>query len=240
LLIQLDTSRVHGFTQKTIYVLLGQPQWEEIAFTVQALVRTDVTVTPNSLDLGRVKRGSSPEASVTAQLFGSADCKALDATCDSPYVEVRVRQVQRDAGPVSFQVAARLRPDCPVGKWDTTVWLVTDNPVLPRLQIPLTVEVGPALKISPASAALGQVKRGTEARRTFIIRADQPFRIVAVKGTDAQIQVEEGVQASTAVHLLKMTFQASSPGVVLRTIYIVTDLPGENRIDFEVTAEIVP
>jgi len=82
-----------------------------------------------------------PEYTVNVLPWKRTHPKVLEATCDSPYVEVRVRPVQRDAGPASFQVAARLRPDCPVGTWNSTVWLLTDNPVLHRLQIPLTVEV---------------------------------------------------------------------------------------------------
>jgi len=240
LVVRLDTSRVHGFTQKAIYVHLDQPQGEEVPFRVQTTIREDVVLSPDSLAFGRVKRGSSPEANVTARFFSSADCQTVVATCDSPCVEVSVRKVPGDATPASYQITARLRPDFPVGTWYSTVWLATDNPALPRLQIPLTVEVGSSLRISPPSVALEQVKRDTEARRTVVVRADQPFRILEVKGADAQLLVEEGVQGGTAVHVLTIKFQARSPGVLLRTIRIITDLPEDNSIDLQMTAEVVP
>ncbi len=240
LFVQLDTSRVSGFTQKAIYVQLDQPQWEETAFSVQANVLADVTLTPDSLAFGRIKRGSSREASVTVQFFGTADYKTLLAKCDSPYVEVGVRQLQRDVGPVAYQVTARLRPDFPAGNWYGTIWLGTDNPTLPRLPIPLTVQIGSALSVSPKTAVLGQVKRGSEAKRTVVVCADQPFRILEVKGTDAQVLVEESVPASKAVHVLTVKLQASGPGVLHKTFQIITDLPEDNRIDFQATAEIMP
>jgi len=238
--VQLDTSRVSGFTQKAIYVQLDQPQWEEAAFRVHVNVREDVTLTPGSLAFGRVKRGSSSEASVTVQMMGTTDFKTLTAKCDSPYIEVNARQVQGEVGQATYRVTARLLPDLPVGNWYSTVWLATDNSALPRLQIPLTVQIGSALSVSPTVAALGPVKRGIEAKYTIVVRADQPFRILEVKGADAQVVVEERVQASKAVHVLTIKLQGSSPGVVLRALQIITDLPEDNRIDFQATAEIVP
>src|SRR5262249_37066195 len=77
---------------------------------------------------------------------------------ESNYIQTTLKNVRRDAGEVSYQLTASLRPDAPVGKWYTDVWLKTNNPATPRIRVPLTVEIESALSVSPATVSLGQAR----------------------------------------------------------------------------------
>src|SRR5205823_12721975 len=52
-----------------------------------------------------------------------------------------------------YEVTATLRPDTPVGKWYTDVWLLTSDASSSRLRVPLTVDVEPTLNLSPGAVA---------------------------------------------------------------------------------------
>jgi len=237
---RLHTDRFSGFWRKPLYVTFDQPQWAEVTIMVQAISREDVTLVPETLAFGRVRQGTTPDTNVTVHLGGGGNWKVLEAKSDSAYVQSRLRLVRRDAGEVAYQVTAQLRPDLPTGSWYTTIKVATDNPAMPQLTVPVTVEVSAPLSVSPKRTTLGRVKQGTETERKIIVRADQPFRILEVKGTDAQVRVVDGTPGSAPVHRLVLTFRPTTPGSLERTIQVVTDLKDDNRADFQATAEVVP
>jgi hypothetical protein len=139
--VRVDTRRLTGPFQKPIFVQFDRPTAEEVRLSIQANIRNDLTVAPESLAFARVKKGSPAEASVTVLISGLADCKIQEAKADSSFVQASVRRVPGDAGGVSYQVTARLRPGLPVGHWYSTVSLTTNNPALPRFRIPVSVEI---------------------------------------------------------------------------------------------------
>jgi len=137
--VQVDTRRLSGPFQKPIFVQFDRPKSEEVRLSVKANIRDDLHVSPESLAFGRVKRGSSSEASVTVLISGLADCKLQEAKCDSSYLRARIERLPADSG--EYRVTAQLRPGLPTGRWYSTVWVTTNNSALPRFPIPITVEV---------------------------------------------------------------------------------------------------
>src|SRR5262249_24455341 len=137
IMANMDTRRFTGPKAVTVYVQFDRPQWDEVRLLVQATGRDDVSFTPEALAFGQIKHGSSPTASVNLSLMGFTDLRVLEAKCDSNYAQTTVQEVRRGPADVTYQIAAQVRPDCPVGKWYTDVWVKTNNPVTPRLRVPL-------------------------------------------------------------------------------------------------------
>ncbi len=240
ILAQMDTHRFSGPKTVTIFVQFDRPQWEEVRLWVQANSREDVSMVPESLAFGRVPRGSAPTAGLDVTLMGDGNWQVTDVRADSNYIQPRVTEVKRDAAEAVYHVAARIRPDAPVGKWYTDLWLETNNPNTPRVRIPLTVEIRSALSVSPAVAVLGQVKAGTEVERKVIVRGVQPFRITGVAGTDGQMSVRDSSKDRKPVHVLTVKFKAAKPGEVTRTLRVRTDLKEDSEIDFQAMAQVEP
>jgi hypothetical protein len=237
---QMDTRRFSNSKTVTIYVQFDRPAWEEVRLWVQANSRDDVTVTPDTLAFGLTKRGSSPIANVNVAFLGDGQSQILDARSDSNYVQTAVQEVRRQDGEVGYQLTARLRPDAPVGKWYTDVWLTTNNATMPQVRVPLTVEIESALSISPTNVLLGQLKVGGEAERRVIVRGVRPFRITGVRGTDDSLLVRDSTQDSKAVHVLTVTLKGQKAGDLNRTLQVITDLKEEAEIDFQAHAKIKP
>ncbi len=237
-LAQMDTTRFIGPKTVTIYVQFDQPQWAEVHLSISANSRTDVAVTPDTLAFGPVSRGTGPSRATTVTFSGGTQLVSVAA--ESNYVQLAAKAVRNTGFDVAYEVTATLRPDTPVGKWYTDVWLNTNNPSAPRLRVPLTVDIEPALNLSPAAAAFGSVTMGGEAERRVILRGPQPFRITEIKGTDGQVTAAAAdAKEARPVHVLTVKVKASGTGDLARTLTIVTDLPGESTAELPVKATVV-
>ena len=234
---QMDTRRFTGHKTVTIFVQLDQPQWEEVRLSVTANSRDDVTIAPESFAFGRTQHGLSPSAHVAVSLRGSSDWQIVESRCESNYVQTSVKEVAGDAGDSSYEVTATLRPETPVGKWYTDVWLTTSDPNVSRVRVPLTVEVEPALRVSPYAADLGMVRLGEEVERRIIVRGATPFRITGVQGTDNELSVKDNSPASKAVHVMTVKFKPTKTGQLDRVVRISTDMKDEGDVDLQVKAK---
>jgi len=236
----MDTRRFYNTKNVTIYVTFDQPRFEEVRLWVQANSRDDVNFSADGIAFGPVKRGSAPTGKITVTFLGDVNTKVLEAKSESNYVQPTLKELTRAPGEVTYAVEAAVRPDTPAGKWYTDIWLKTNNPTMPKLRVPVTIEIQATLSINPNTIALGQVKAGTELDRKVILRGVTPFRITGISGTDNQIRVIESNSESKAVHVLTVTLNPAEPGALSRMIRVHTDLPNGGDIEFNAHAEVVP
>jgi hypothetical protein len=240
IMVQMDTHRFQRDKNVTIYVPFTRPNFEEVRLWVQANSRDDVTVTPDTLSFGQIKKGTNPAARVTISFMGASGWQINGVSSDSNYVLTSLKQLPGNPMEVNYLLTARLRPDTPVGKWYTDIWLQTTNPATPRVRVPLTVEIQSALSLSPPSVSLGQVQAGTTTERKIILRGVKPFRIINVRGVNAQWSVRDSSVSSKTVHVLTVTLKARTAGDSASTIKIFTDLPEDGVIELQTRALILP
>jgi hypothetical protein len=235
---QMDTTRFIGPKTVTIYVQFDQPRWEEVRLSITANSRTDIGITPDTLAFGPTPRGTSPARQTTVTFSGGTQLVSVAA--ESNYVQITAKPVRNNGLETAYEVTATIRPDTPVGKWFTDVWLNTNNAASPRLRVPLTVDVEPSLSLSPAVAAFGTVAPGSPAERRVILRGPAPFKITEIKGTDDQVTVATGDgKEAKPVHVLTVRVKAPGAGDLSRTLTIVTDLPGDGTTELPIKATVV-
>jgi hypothetical protein len=140
---QMDTSRFSGPRTVTIFVRFDAPQYEEVRLSITANTRDDLTITPETLDLGQVKPGENSPKSTRILLPAGRQDKIVEVTSDSNFVQPAVKEVKRTDGYVEYEVTAKLRSDTPAGKWYTTIWLKTNSASIPKTSVPLIIEVKP-------------------------------------------------------------------------------------------------
>ncbi len=253
--VQMDTRRFFNARTVSIYVQFDQPRFDEVRLWVQANSRDDVAVIPETLTFGHIKTGSSPSATVAVSFLGDSSWQITTARCDSNYIQIGYKETRRDDSEVVYQLTAHVRPDTPAGKWYTDVWLATSNAGMPRLRVPLTVEIEPKAQPKPQpkaapvppkprtaghSVSLGKVNAGVETERKIIIRGTQPFKVTAITGTDDEVRVRDSNSESRSVHVMLVTVRAVKAGTLARTIRIRTDLPRQAEFEFDARAEVSP
>jgi hypothetical protein len=242
ILVQMDTRRFYGVRAVSIYVQFDQPHFDEVRLGIQADSRDDVAVLPDSLRFGQLKPGTAAASTVTVSFLGDSAFRITGIRCDSNYVQLGYEESRRDEGEVAYRVSARLRADVPSGTWYTDVWLATNNPTVPRLRVPLTVEVAvppPApVKKGVQSVALGTVKAGEETERKVILHGAKPFRVTGIKGNDKELRVNDPSSESREVHVLTITVHPQHPGELTRTIRLRTDL-NKSEVEIKASATVV-
>ena len=87
---------------------------------------------------------------------------------------------------------------------------------------------------------LGQIKMGGETERKIIVRGVKPFLITEFQGTDSSVSVEDSTKENKSVHVLTVKLKPDRPGEFNRTLRLWTDLPEDNKIDFQVSAVVSP
>jgi hypothetical protein len=239
ILVEMDTRRFQRDKNVTIYVQFSRPSFEEVRLWVQANSRDDVTVTPDTLALGQVKKGITPSAAVSISFAGSSDWRITGVRSESNYVQAQLEQLPSNPAEVTYRLTAKLRPDTPAGKWYTDIWLQTNNPATPRVRVPLTVEVQAALSLSPAAVVLGQIKVGEVTERKLIVRGSQPFQIIGIQGADAQWTIRDSTRGSKPLHVLTISLKARSPGELKRSLKILTDLKEDGEVEFQAQATVL-
>jgi hypothetical protein len=240
ILARMDTRRFYNTKTVTIYVQFSQPRFEEVRLWVQANSRDDVSFSPDSIALGRVKRGSTPSGAMQVSFLGDGQTRITEIKSDSAFVTPKLTEVRREGGEVTYEISAKVRSDTPAGKWYTDVWLKTNNPTMPKLRVPVTVEIEAALSVSPNLVTLGEVKAGTESDRKVIIRGVSPFRITGISGADNPLRVHETNSDSKTVHVLTVTLSPNEPGELRRMIRVHTDMKTGADIEFDAHAKVVP
>jgi len=239
---RMDTTRFTGVKNVTIYVTFARPGLEEVRLWVQANGRDDFIVSPDSLTFGVVKRGAAPDRAVNVTFYGNNFSQITEVKSDSNYVQASVREVSRQVSQVDFQVIAKVRADTPAGRWYSDVWLTTNNPAIPKLRVPLTIEIESALTVSPDVVVIGPLKAGEEAERKVIVRGTKAFKILKTDGTDEGLTISASGDEARTLHILTIKGKAGDkPGDLSRRIKIVTDLDeSEKEVDLQVTLQVVP
>lgn len=238
--VQMDTRRFLNTKAVTVYVTFNQPRFEEARILVQANSREDVIFAPEGINFGKVKKGTAPTARMAVTFLGSSNMKITEVSSESNYVQPKIVDTGRDGVQSSIQIQAVLRQDTPPGKWFTDVWLKTNNPSMPKLRVPVTVEVEAELSMVPNNVQLGQVKAGTETDRKVVLRGQLPFRIVSIKGTDGELRVKDSSGESKTMHILTVTLHPRLPGELNRTLRVLTDMTTGGEIEINAQAQVVP
>ena len=236
---RMDTSRFIGVKSVTIFVQFDRPTFEEVRLWVQANARNDFSVSPDGLSFGEVKRSATPTVSSTITFYGTQS-QITEVKSESNYVQPSVKEIKTPDGQTAYQLSAKLRADVPPGRWYTDVWLKTNNPEIPQIRVPLTVEIESALTVSPDAVTLGQVAVNGESERRVIVRGAKAFKITGVKGGDDQLTVKDSTDESKPVHVLTVKLKPAKAGDLTRSLRVQTDLPEDNVIEFQVSAQVTP
>lgn len=239
IMAQMDTNRFYGHKTVTIFVQFDRPEWSEVALTVQANSRDDVAISPDTLAYGRIKRGKGANGSLTITFLRNGQLQILEVRSESNYVQPTVKETRRTDYEVNYQLSANIRPDLPVGKWYTDLWLKTNHLAAPQIRVPVTVEVEPALSVTPANMHMGTAKAGEVVEKKVIVRGESPFRITGVKGGDSDLAVEDIGNDAKPMHVLRLRMKAAKAGELKWNLRILTDLKDEGEIDFPAMATIV-
>lgn len=235
--VTVDTSRFIGHKTFHIYVTLDRPVIEELRIDVSAVSRGDLMLAPPQLAFGTIKYGSGATAETIVDYRGTfGGWQITGVANDNGYLLPALTLVGRN--PPSYKLQVKIREDAPAGSWHAEVYLLTNDPTSPRIRVPITVEILPALTASPATLNLGQIAKGSAVERRITVRGGgQPFRILKVEGGDAQVTIADWPTEAKPVHVLKITMRPDVEGEINRKVKIITDLANDSTVEVAIRGQ---
>ena len=234
----MDTRRFTGPKQVTIYVAFDRPMWQEVALSISAYGRDDMAMDAESLSFGAVSRGAPSVAKMNVTLR-QPNWAIQSATSESAYVIPKVKEIRRTNYDVVYEVSAELKPGLPAGRWMTDIHLTTNSPVAPQITMPASVEIRPALSVTPGEVTFNSTSVGQPTETKLVIKGGQPFKIKEIQGLDGTLSVADAPDEARPVHILTVKFDPNKEGSVSKKLRIVTDLPAEGVAEVAVRAQAV-
>jgi hypothetical protein len=232
----MDTRRFSGAKQVTIYVDFDRPVWQQVNLSISAYGRDDLAMDAEKLSFGSVARGAPSVAKMNVTLR-QPNWAVQSATSESAFVVPKVKELRRNQFEVVYEVSAELKPGLPTGNWTTNINLVTNSPVAPKVAMPATVEIRPALSVSPGEVTFSPTQVGQQSETKLVVKGGQPFRIKEIQGLDGTMTVSDSQDDSRPVHVITVKFDPTKEGMVSKKIRIVTDLPTEGVAEVAVKAQ---
>src|SRR4051812_4631094 len=151
----LNTRSFVGQRNSTLTVVIDKPFYAEVPLTIAGNIHSDVDFTPGVAALGDVEQGTTGEQAVTVTYRGGSNWKITDVRSANTTLEVELADAVRQPGIISYKMVVRLKPDAPAGILQDQLTLVTNDPRMPAVVLPVEGRVIPPLSINPSPLLFG-------------------------------------------------------------------------------------
>ena len=222
-------SRTHiGKKKATITVVIDRPYPAEVQLTVAGYIRSDVVLSPGSVDVGEVDAGTPVAKLLDIKYAGRKDWKIIGV--ESPDdVSVRIRETRRELmangqGRIAYKMQVKLSGDMPSGSLMDQIFLVTNDKRLKKIPVTVQGNILSSVTVSPETLALGSLKPGETVTKKLIVQSKRPFSVTDVS-CDGDCLSFESPEGAKKVHMIPVTITAGEEaGTLAMKINIATDL----------------
>jgi len=239
--VQMDASRFIGAKLVTIRVTVGPEFTSSAELRISATSRADIVFNPGAINFGQVVKGQKLTQKVEVEYAGSFawEVKEVVVPPNLP-VDVTSTPLPAKPGRVGYKLEATLKADAPSGALKEFIYLKTNDPNAAMVPLLIEANVIAALSVAPSTLSLGTVKAGEVLIRRVVVRANKPFRIMEVTGTDSAIALGTAVSATeTPVQTITFRCNFDKPGDIKRELKIKTDIQDE-PLTVTVEGTVVP
>ena len=222
----LNTRSYLGQRNSTLTVVIDKPFYAEVPLTIAGYIHSDVDIQPGAVALGDVPLGTKAEQHVTIAYRGRTAWQVTDIRSANEHFEVELSDPMRQAGQILYHMTVRLKDDAPPGMIQETLTVVTNDPKMPHVTLPIEGRVVPPLSVSPSPLLFGRLQPGQTATKQLVITGKQPFKITAIQADGAPLEFRTSPDVIKKVHLVPVTITAgAASGDFDYEVQIATDLP---------------
>lgn len=189
--ITVDPFKIPQFdSSKTLTLFTNDPENPTVKVQVAARVNPEVIVEPDRIEFGEVNKGQTQTA--TVRLIQNTDAalvlKNLQLVGQSEHYETKMEEIAPEewANPDrrEYLVTAKVLENAPTGKLRANIVLETEFPRLPRVTVPMGLEVKGLYKIDPQVVTLRSVTTGQTIEDVLKITSEIPFEVLGVESTN--------------------------------------------------------
>jgi hypothetical protein len=231
--------RKSGALMDTVTLLTNDPAAPVVHLTIHGSVPHNLTIRPESLSV--VLTRNSP-ASRLLRLTGPADTAVTGAASVEGGFTAEVAPADTHGdGARAWNVRLVFSAALPAGTLVDELRIETTHAARPVVTVPVAIEVQPQIRRIPSRLFYGFAEPGRAIRRTLTLYSFDG-RAFGITGATANAPeaTAEFVQLADDRWEVEVTLTPTEPGIVETIVAIATDLPGEERIEVPVYADVRP
>ncbi|QDU62731.1 hypothetical protein Pan216_36010 [Planctomycetes bacterium Pan216] len=235
--VKYNATTFTGPRSMSIYVTFSEPVHETVTLRVKGYSRSDVTITPGSIDFGVVSQGNGATKKATIDYTGGDSNWQIEEILPASHVTVTSRELDRQLGRIRYEVTATLGKNAPAGTLSEIVQIRTNDPKSSLVQLHVDGIVKAPLMASPSELDIPKIVVGQKVKRKVLLRGDKPFTIKWVDGDIEGMNVM-CTEGQRKVHILQVEFEPKAEGKFDRTLEVMTDLNSENALPYRIVANV--
>jgi hypothetical protein len=237
--VTMDTHKFQHDKSSTVTVTFAQPQYAVVTIPVKVYIRTDVVLSPGSINFGAVDVGAGQERKIELSYAGDPNWAITKVVTNNDNLKAQVKETMRQNGQVGYDLIVGLSPKAPAGYLRQQIMLTTNDQAG---QIPVLVEarVESDVTVTPSVVQLGSVLPGKEKIQTVILRGSKPFVIEKVEcdSGHGMFKMPKLTQDSKPVHVIALTFTAPKESGTVQEKFIVSIAGRKDPVVFTATGTI--
>jgi len=212
--LQLNTVKHTGKKSPNIDVVLsfGQSASVTVRIPIQAYIRGDVEA-DDLIDFGVVSAGKAQSKATSITYHGSAPWRITGVQENGLGVKVTVGNAVRNGRGLSYPLTVTLGSDLPVGKFERSVIVKTEEPTKSYVTLRVRATIEPKYVVASPNLNVGTVRPNSTVTKKVVIRSSAPFTIEALEASQGRTTADLSKMAPKTVHVLDVRVQApEAPG----------------------------
>ena len=238
--IVMDTRKFSNQKDSAVTVVFDAPQYAEVRIPIRAYIRTDVVLTPGSIEFGSVPKGSRAERSLSITHSGRGNWaikKVLSS--NNPALNIKVIEAGRDAVQVRYDMTVDVKPDAPIGEIREQFTLVTDDPINPNIPVLIEASVEPEYVVTPGVLNFGILTPGQERTVNLVVKGQKPFSIQKIESEKTAGTFKVSLpQRPQKVHVLPLTVTAPDSAGTVEDLFTLTIDGTDQTIQFKAYGKV--
>lgn len=206
IVMEWDTSKLQGEFEAEAVVHLTDPQQPRVSLSLTAVVIAPIAFDPSPEVFFSAYRGETPERTVQVINNEGRPLTIIGAESPSNHYDVSVKTV-RDG--FAYEIRVKIRPDVPFGRYPSEpIYLRTDSPDRPRLQLLANLLVKPDFYAVPEDVNFGTLRLESLMRQTQL--AALLKQSIAVAYREGSVEIERIESDVAALHIAQTPSSGSS------------------------------
>ena len=239
--ISMDTRKFTHEKNSTVIITFDQPLHEVVRIPVKTYIRTDVVLTPGSVEFGSVSVGSPSERRVSVTYAGRDNWQVHEVVNRNPNLEARIQETGRGAGRVTYELFVTIKGSAAPGPFRDQITLLTDDAGSPQIPVLVEGRVEAAFTVTPEVVAFGAVNVGDRATRQLVVRGKKPFAIEKIESERTSGVFEVRLPNDRKlIHLLPLTATGTTDGESLDEEFTITIAETGETVQFKSNGKVVP
>lgn len=227
----------------------GQIIRDAVQLFVTSYIRPDVVLSPGIVEFGSVSEGQPVVRELRLDYSGRPDWALTKIERGNPHVHAKAEEITRNYGEVSYKITVTLRPNTPVGYVKDALRFTTNERSVgvskpSEIVLPIQGNVMASIHAKPSPFMVGLIAPGESVAKSFVVRSETPFRILAVETQDKRFRFSFAKQESN-IQIVSVLFSSkddmqTGPVDLNNKIRIRTNLPEQEFIVLDALARIAP